>query len=130
MEKNLERAKKPKRQLFSTNITNLDDEYIAYSISAKFQNYAIMDLQTGEIYHFAEGSKLQNKEIFAGKGSHTPYRNAEKYAKKYGGKIEDWQHLKAISTLETPDGDRKAEVHWSQCDGYGKHDFFIKNWYD
>ncbi len=89
-----------------------------------------MDLQTGEMYHLAEGSKLQNKEVFAGKGSKKPYEKAWKYAGVYGGAEEDWQHVKAKGLLATPDGDFPAEIHWSQCEGKGKHDFFIKEWLD
>ena len=33
-------------------------------------------------------------------------------------------------TLDTPDGDRDVEVHWVQCQGIGKHEFFIKRWLD
>lgn len=117
-----------KQQLLSAEITNLRNEYVGKSVSAKFQNYDIMDLQTGETYHLAEGTHLQNKEVFAGKGTKNEYRNAEKYAKKYGGKVENWQHVKAVGTLSTPDGDNEAEIHWSQCEGIGKEDFFIKKW--
>lgn len=115
-------------QLLSPSITNLRNELIGRSVGAKFDNYDIMDLETGEMYHLAEGSKLQNKEVFAGKGSHNPYRDAWKYADKYGGNVEDWQHVKANGTLATRDGDFEAEVHWSQCEGIGKKEFFIKKW--
>ena len=61
--------------------------------------------------------------------SKTPYRKAYKYAEK-GGKVEDWEHVKGTGWLDTEDGPRKVEVHWSQCPGIGKHDFFIKEWLD
>ena len=89
-----------------------------------------MDLQTGEMYHFAEGTKLQDVEVFAGKGTKTPFRKADKYAERYGGEAKNWQHVKRFGTLDTPDGDRNAEVHWVQCQGFGKHEFFIKEWLD
>jgi len=89
-----------------------------------------MDLATGEMFHFVEGTRLQNVEVFAGKGSKVPYRNAYKYADEYGGRVEDWQHVKGKGWLSTSDGDRRAEVHWSQCEGIGKHDFFVKRWLD
>jgi len=89
-----------------------------------------MDLATGEMFHFVEGTRLQNVEVFAGKGSKVPYRNAYKYADEHGGRVEDWQHVKGKGWLSTSDGDRRAEVHWSQCEGIGKHDFFVKRWLD
>ena len=106
----------------------LPDIQIGRSLGAKAKNYDVMDLGTGEMFKFAEGSRLQNVEVFAGKGSSVPYRQAYKYAEKYGGREEDWQHVKANGLLETEDGDRKAEVHWSQCENIGKFDFFVKRW--
>lgn len=119
-----------KKQLLDNSRTDLLDEFVARSAGAKFQNYDILDLQTGEKYHLAEGTYLQNKEVFAGKGCKTEYRKAYVYADRYGGNIEDWQHVKGIGTLATPDGDRKAEIHWSQCEGIGKKDLNIKRWMD
>jgi len=117
-------------QLLSPDITNLRDEFIAKSVGAMSRNYDIMDLDTGEMYHLAEGTHLQDKEVFAGKGGKDPYEDAWKYAERYGGNIEDWQHVKAKAWLRTDDGDRYAEVHWSQCEGIGKKEMFLKKWLD
>ena len=46
----------------------------------------------------------------------------------YGGEISDWQHAKGRAIINTEDGDIPAEVHWSQCEGIGKVEFFIKKW--
>lgn len=117
-----------KGRLLSATRTDLLDEIVGKSVGAKYQNYDIMDLVTGEKYHFAEGTRLQNKEVFAGKGSSTPYRKAEEYAAKHGGNAADWQHVKAFGVLDTPEGQIPVEVHWSQCEGIGKYDFFVKHW--
>ena len=119
-----------KKQTLDPDITNLLDEYVLKSVGAKSRNYDIMDLQTGEMYRLAEGSRLQDKEVFAGKGSKKEYRKAYKYAEKFGGNPEDWQHVKGKAVLQTPEGDFPAEVHWSQCEGIGKVDFFVKKWLD
>lgn len=103
---------------------------IGRSLGAKAKNYEVMDLSTGEMFEFVEGTRIQNVEVFAGKGSAVEYRNAYKYANKHGGNVEDWQHVKGCGWLATSDGDRQAEVHWSQCEGLGKHDFFVKRWLD
>lgn len=126
----LRRLMRAQKQVLNPSITNMLDEYVLKSVGAKSRNYDIMDLQTGEKYHLAEGTKLQNKEVFAGKGSKTEYRNAYKYAEKYGGNADNWQHVKANAELETGDGIFPAEVHWSQCEGIGKVDFFVKKWLD
>lgn len=109
---------------------SLPDEYFPRSVGAKFKNMNIMDLATGEMYHLAEGTHLQNKEVFAGKGGPKPFERAEDYANKYGGKPEDWMHVKGFGYVETSDGIFKAEIHWSECEGIGKIDPFIKEWLD
>lgn len=116
-----------------TNISNfailkLSDIVIGKSIGAQAKNYDVLDLETGERYHFVEGTRLQNVEVFAGKGTSSVYRQAEKYANRYGGKVEDWQHVKGNGWLATAEGDMQAEVHWSQCDEVGRVEFFVKRW--
>ena len=108
----------------------LPDIQIGRSLGAKAKNYQIMDLSTGEMFNLVEGTNLQNVEVFAGKGVKTPYHNAHKYADAYGGKIEEWQHVKGNGWIAYTDGDRYAEIHWSQCEGIGKYDLFIKRWKD
>lgn len=109
-------------------IIELPDIEIGRSVGAKAKNYDIMDLETGEHFSLAEGTSLRNVQVFAGKGVKKPYEKARKYAKKHGGRVEDWQHAKGIGTVDYYGEYRDAELHWSQCDGYGKHDFFIKRW--
>lgn len=106
----------------------LDDIQIHRSVGAKAKNYDVMDLQTGEKFHFVEGTKIQDVEVFAGKGVKTPYRNALKFVNKYGGKEKDWQHVKGKGVLDYYGEERRAEVHWSRCIGIGDHEFFIKRW--
>ena len=130
IDENNAKKKDGQKQVFSSKTTNLRDEYLGRSISAKFENFDIMDLETGEIYHIVENEHLQNKEVFAGKGSSDPYRDAWKFADRYGGKVEDWQHVKGEAWLETEDGNRYGEVHWSQCEGIGKKEPFLKKWLD
>lgn len=106
------------------------DIQIPKSIGARWSNYDIIDTGTGEKYRFTEGTRLQDVEVFAGKGVKTPFRKARKYANLYGGNPEDWQHVKAVAIINTPDGDRKAEIHWFQCAKVGKFRFKVKRWLD
>lgn len=110
--------------------TMLPDIVIGRSVGAKAKNYDIMDLNTGEMFRLVEDSHLQNVEVFAGKGGYKPYNNAWKYARDFGGKVEDWQHVKGFGLVDYYGEAREAELHWSQCAGFGKHDFFIKRWLD
>lgn len=113
-----------------SGIIKLPDIQIIRSLGAKSKRYDVMDLKTGEYFSFVEGTRIQNVEVFAGKGTKNELRIAEKYADKYGGRPQDWQHVKGQGILDTDDGERKAEIHWMQCEGCGKHDFFVKKWED
>lgn len=108
----------------------LPDEAIGRSLGAKAKNYDILDLQTGDMYHLLEGSKLQDIQVFAGRGTRNQFRTAERYAARYGGNVESWQHVKGKGVVETPDGNRPAELHWMQCEGIGKREMFVKRWLD
>lgn len=110
------------------DIIKLADEKIAYAVGAKNINDDVLDLTTGETFQIAHGSKVTNIEVFAGKGVKTPYRNAAKYAERYGGKPEDWQHVKGIATLICYGEEQKAEIHWSRCENIGNVDRFVKRW--
>lgn len=88
----------------------------------------VLDLETGVRYQLVKGSKLQDVEVFAGKGSKKEFRQAEKYAQRYGGNASDWQHAKGKGMLATDEGDVKAEIHWVQCEGIGKKEMFVKEW--
>lgn len=101
---------------------------IGKSLSAKAKNYNIMDLQTSDTFHFSEGTKIQDVQVLAGKGSKAIFRKADKYAKRYGGKPKDQQHCKGKGVVDYYGEERKAEVHWVQCESVGKHEFFIKEW--
>lgn len=108
----------------------LPDIQLPRSIGAKWINETVVDFATGKQYHFVEGSKLQNVEFFCGCGTKKAYNNAYKYADKFGGAPEEWQHAKAIGELKTDKGIEKAEIHWSQHPKFGKKEFFIKLWLD
>lgn len=108
-----------------------DIPIIRNSVGSKsISDYSVMDLASGEFFKFAQGSRLKNVQVFAGKGVNTPFRKAQKYADRYGGDPENWQHVKGFGVIEAEDGERDAEVHWVQCEGVGRHDFFIKRWLD
>lgn len=46
----------------------LEDIQIGRSVGAKAKNHDVMNLQTGEKFHFVEGTRIQDVEVFAGKG--------------------------------------------------------------
>lgn len=110
----------------------LPDIQIHRSLSAKAKNYDVVDPMTGEIFRFVEGTRIQNAEVFAGKGARKPlYENVrEGLTEQYGGVAEKWQHCKGSALLDCEGEYRRAEVHWFQQDGIGKIKFKVKRWED
>ena len=120
---------------FPPGTKKIADMQIGRSLGAKSRNYEVVDKETGIIYNSLEGSRIQNSEVFAGKGVKKPLRQevAQGLADEFGGKPSDWQHAKGIANLVCgSDGDeiRTAEVHWFQASGVGKVKFKVKRWLD
>lgn len=112
------------------DIIKLPDYTVLRTVGAKNINDDVMDLATGAKYQLVPGSKIKNVEVFAGKGVRKPYVNAYKYAEKYGGNVEDWQHVKGNGYIIVDEEERHVEIHWSRCENVGNVDRFIKRWLD
>ena len=91
-----------------------------------------MEPNTGEYFHFVEGSKVQDTQVFAGKGSKRRLHPgvAEGLSEQLGGKSENWQHVKGHGIIDYYGEDRPAEVHWFQEESVGKVKFKVKRWED
>lgn len=114
------------------DIIKLSDTAIRKSVGAKAKNYEVADKATGITYHFAEGTRIQNAEVFAGKGTHTPLHDgvAEGLTEEFGGDVTKWQHCKGRGILmdEETGEEIPAEVHWFQEESLGKVKFKVKRW--
>lgn len=124
--------KKPLENVGKSSTIDLDDTLIHKSVGAKAKNYDVIDPKTGDVFHFAEGTKIQNSKVFAGNGTKTPLHEgvAEGLAEQLGGTPEKWQHCKGNGVLDYFGEARKAEVHWFQEETVGKVKFKVKEWYD
>ena len=113
-----------------SGIIELPDIQIGRSLGAKSKNYDILDPQTGEIFHLVEGSRLQNVEVFAGKGTRTSLHDgvAEGLTEQYGGQIGNWQHVKGHGIIDYYGDEIGAEIHWFQEDSVGRVKFKVKRW--
>ena len=107
------------------------DMEIGRSLGAMARNYDVI-APDGTVYKFAEGTRLQNAEIFAGNGAKNPLNEfvKEGLSDEYGGDPESWQHAKAIGYIDDMGEHRKAEVHWFQSPTAGKVKFKVKEWLD
>lgn len=104
----------------ASDTIKLPDEELPKSVGAKWGNYEII-LANGETVHLAEGSKLQDKEVFAGKGCKRKIDEVDNLVRVYGGKAEEWQKVKAIGTIVYENGkEEKVELHWYEEPSVGK----------
>lgn len=118
----------------NTDTIPIKDTIIHKSVGAKFKNYKVIDKETDIEYEFAPGTRIQNSEVFAGKGTkHTLHDGvAEGLTKEYGGEPSKWQHAKGFGVLlDAETGEEyQAEVHWFQEETVGKVKFKVKRWLD
>ncbi len=108
-----------------------DDWYIGRSLSSAAKNYDVKD-KNGHIYHFIEGTKIDNAETFAGKGVRSKLKPqvSKGLSVQHGGRPKDWKHVKGTGYLDYHGRSRKAEIHWFEESHVGKVKFMIKKWLD
>ncbi len=108
-------------------ILRLSDEQLPRSVGAKWGNYDI-SMPDGSIAHFVEGSKLQDKEVFAGRGCRTKIRDRYDLTRDYPGSHPDmWQKVKAKAQIRLHNGEvLAAEIHWYEEQTIGKVEFKYK----
>lgn len=75
-----------------------------------------------------ENAKITDIETFAGKGSGKELRVKDFLVQNYGGKADEWQHSKARTYVDTPEGPKKAVIHWFYEPGVGAKETFVKGW--
>lgn len=123
----LTKIRKIAQNRLSKNKISLPDETLPKSVGAKWGNYEIV-MPDGSIARFVKGSKIQDKEVFAGYGTRTPIRMVDWLNKKYGVKSNKWQKIKAKARIENNGEEVFAEVHWYEENTVGKVEFKFKKY--
>ena len=126
----LQALKKDLTSSGNSDIIGLPDIQIGRSVGAKALNYDVLDPSTREYFKFAEGTKIQNAEVFAGSGTKKPLAEevVEGLTIEFGGEPSKWQHAKGTGYLDCNGIIEKAEVHWFQESTVGKVKFKVKEW--
>lgn len=123
-------ANKAYTKAMNTDTIKIKDTIIHKSAGAKSRNYKVVNKDTGVEYEFAPGTRVQNSEVFAGKGTkHSLHEGvADGLTQQYGGTPSKWQHAKGYGTIVDPESGEefRAEVHWFQEETVGKVKFKIK----
>lgn len=100
---------------------------IGRSVGAMAKNYDVR-LPDGTISKLTEGTDIVDIEVFAGKGTNTNLRVKNKLVENYGGTADNWQHTKGRGFVDTPDGSKKAMLHWFEEETVGIVEMFVKEW--
>lgn len=74
------------------------------------------------------GTHITDVEVFVGKGSTHTLRVREHLKNNYGGNADDWQHTKGHAYVDTPNGPKKANVHWFEEETVGVVEMYVKGW--
>lgn len=93
----------------------------------KYDNINVK-LPDGSVSHITKGTNITDVEVFAGKGSNKELRVKNFLVQNYGGNADDWQHAKGRGYIDTPDGKRKAVLHWFEESSVGIKEMFVKGW--
>lgn len=99
---------------------SLSDEQLPFSLGARWANEEIR-MPDGSTAKFVEGSKITNKQVFAGKGTKKPIRDIERLAKEYPNtKAELWQKVKGFADIEWKNEQLRVEIHWYEEPSIGR----------
>lgn len=109
----------------SSDIIRLSDTSIGRSVGAKAKNYDIQ-LPSGDYVNLAEGTKITNSTVIAGKGRNRQIDMLDTLVADYGGNPEDWQKAKGFGYVNIDGEVLKAELHWYQEPTVGKVNMKIK----
>lgn len=126
----IEKTEEEAKKLNEEEVKKLPRQLPLPDVSMKDANKRsdILDLCTYKRYKFV--SDITGVYAFAGKGSSKEFRDAKKYADRYGGKAEDWQHCAGHATISNGKVTADAEVHWVQIEGGNVREAFVKFWED
>ena len=104
-------------------------EKIGKSVGAKAKNYDVLDPQTGNYIHLAEGTRIEQPKnhVMAGKGRDRQIDCIDWLLDKYGGDAVQWTKEKGFGYIEDEYGDvRRVELHWYQEPTVGKVEMKLK----
>ena len=101
-------------------VIDFPDEQLPFSLGARWANEEI-GMPDGSTAKFVEGSKITNKQVFAGKGTKKPIRDIERLVKEYPNtKAELWQKVKGFADIEWKNEQLRVEIHWYEEPSIGR----------
>lgn len=87
-------------------------------------------LPDGTVSRISEGTEITKIKTFAGKGTKTPYRDAGRLSKQYGGDASEWEKVRGDGYVDFEGRPRHCELHWSECKGQDRLEMKVKRWFE
>lgn len=100
---------------------------IGKSLGAMAKNYDVK-LPDGTLSKLTEGTDITDIEVFAGKGTTSELRVKHHLVDNYGGKADNWQHVKGRGFVDINGSSKKAMLHWFEEETVGIVEMFVKGW--
>ena len=85
-------------------------------------------LPDGTMSQLTKFTEIKDIEVFAGEGAKEELRVRDFLAMNYGGSAEKWQHTKGRGFVDTPEGSKRAMLHWFEEETVGIKEMFVKGW--
>ncbi len=104
---------------------------VAMAVGAKALRDYLVNMPGGSETRFYPGSEIEEKMVFAGKGSEKELRVRNRLSETYGGNPDDWYHSSGEGWIFDPADNgriKRAEVHWMGNDEVGLFEFYFKRW--
>lgn len=113
----------------NNDIIPKQDILVHKSLGAAAKRYKVK-LPEGNYTKTTEGTKITKVVAFAGKGLKRKVDVAGYLSKQYGGKPENWQHLRGEGFVDVGKESRRAELHWFDNEEVGIVKMKVKRWMD
>lgn len=101
---------------------NHDDEEMEVAKGIKMRDEYM------DVYELCPG-KIKHLTVFAGKGAKDKLGVAKYVVEQFGGKAEDWKHVKGMGMVKGRDGKEvEADIHWYENENIGQAGWKIKQY--
>ena len=111
-----------------------EDFFVGRSLGAKAKNYDIK-LPNGERVRLAEGTRVTNVQVIAGKGRNREIDIVPLLLNAYPGTVEhEWKKVKGVGYIDYHGENYKVNLHWYEEPSVGRVEWKVKpdadgNWF-
>jgi SPP1 gp7 family putative phage head morphogenesis protein len=132
--KEWKKAKQALENSEKSGTISVEDFFTGRSLGAKAKNYEV-NLPNGEKVRLAEGTRVTNIQVIAGKGRNREIDIVQLLLNAYPGTVEhEWQKVKGIGYVDYHGENYKVNLHWYQEPSVGRVEWKVKpdadgNWF-